>query len=1049
MDIIEQLFSNVPEFALRENRDFIDDMFEGIPEFNITRLPNIDYDRIIDEAINEYDYDDGIYQITKELLRSRRYINSNMHYINQEPVIDDIVNTKLIDVINDPYARFFDQHFKSFIKEPLIILHDAPTIKSFSIAMQYFTYPDGDENLNKTVAQVSNGFMPYTQFITYKKGFSNNINYFYDNLIFHFNGEGSGYHPFVVGYRIVFEYTDIDSGMDGNTLYELKAFKPTSDRKFHRLCVASTNINTSICIYESFLYINDPDGFNNYKNEKQLEETKRKLKDEGKEIEEAVKDGKLILSLELLTKKYDNEIIVVFYGTNFCYNEEDNAMTIRAGYYPIRVNKGKAKQIKYYEDIYELDNKLVMLYDKKGMHVAPSIFKMDTKKNVQNIIKKKSFFLKPTTIKNNKVKFNNVLAFDFETYKDEHNNAIPFCVCVYGRLKGKEVKKKFYGLGCEDELVDYFYSIRTQTNRSKSNSKKSIDNIYIYGFNNAAFDNIFIYQKLYKVDPSTRYVISGSTIKYISIDNIKIMDIRLQYAGSLKSVARAFKLDIEKDIYPYTFPNSNNLNYVGEVPEHKYWKKPKYYDICKERTGGVFDLKKYTTKYCLLDCELTYEIAIKHLGECTGKCNNKNFNVADCPTSAGLSLKMFNQCFQSDYLSQSDEKIVAKEKLAYKGGRTEVFKKKFKAEGKERLFYYDINSSYPSSMTEEMPFKYHRTETYATDPRVIKPEGILVPYNLYLAKVVYNGDNKEFIPNILVRDEKSNEIIAVKETDFTYQWGCELIEAFNNGCEVYLRECVMYKPKKVFDKFANHFYNERLKVKSTNVAKAMFYKTVMNSLYGKFGQRVFNKVGMASNCTEMYRQIEGDNKILLNIITAKDLIIYEYKERNAEFESVGKLMRFASYITALSRCKLSKLMRDVGHENVYYCDTDSVFTSVKPSDDFIDQTVLGKWKMECNPIHKAIFLAPKLYTYETEDGEKCKKAKGITAKKVNFDDYEKLVDGSIDSISQMNHMFFRSLNNVRIEAQERTIGVVYNKRNWSDNKSEAFQNIEEWIANKI
>ena len=85
---------------------------------------------------------------------------------------------------------------------------------------------------------------------------------------------------------------------------------------------------------------------------------------------------------------------------------------------------------------------------------------------------------------------------------------------------------------------------------------------------------------MYKLDPSIRYVISGSTIKYISVDNIKIMDIRLQYAGTLRSVAEAFQLNLEKDIYPYKFPNENNLYYRGAVPELKYWKNEEEYNEC-------------------------------------------------------------------------------------------------------------------------------------------------------------------------------------------------------------------------------------------------------------------------------------------------------------------------------------------------------------------------------------------------------------------------------------------------------------------------------------
>lgn len=70
---------------------------------------------------------------------------------------------------------------------------------------------------------------------------------------------------------------------------------------------------------------------------------------------------------------------------------------------------------------------------------------------------------------------------------------------------------------------------------------------------------------------------------------------------------------------------------------------------------------------------------------------------------------------------------------------------------------------------------------------------------------------------------------------------------------------------------------------------------------------------------------------------------------------------------------------------VYYSDTDSLFTTLPPSQrqqlnvimpGAVSQTELGKLKLEAS-IKKAVFLAPKAYYYETTDGRIVAKVKGV------------------------------------------------------------------------
>jgi hypothetical protein len=62
--------------------------------------------------------------------------------------------------------------------------------------------------------------------------------------------------------------------------------------------------------------------------------------------------------------------------------------------------------------------------------------------------------------------------------------------------------------------------------------------------------------------------------------------------------------------------------------------------------------------------------------------------------------------------------------------------------------------------------------------------------------------------------------------------------------------------------------------------------------------------------------------------------------------------------------------------NLYYTDTDSIYTDSKIDPIHIDDKVLGKLKLE-NICTKAIFLAPKMYFLKTIDGKIITKTKGL------------------------------------------------------------------------
>ncbi len=98
--------------------------------------------------------------------------------------------------------------------------------------------------------------------------------------------------------------------------------------------------------------------------------------------------------------------------------------------------------------------------------------------------------------------------------------------------------------------------------------------VYIHNF--AKFDVFFLFKTLIKLGNIRPIIHKG---KIISIKlffgennqyNITFIDSYQILLTSLSKLAVSFNVE-EKGIFPYSFVNENNLDYIGEVPDFKYF----------------------------------------------------------------------------------------------------------------------------------------------------------------------------------------------------------------------------------------------------------------------------------------------------------------------------------------------------------------------------------------------------------------------------------------------------------------------------------------------
>jgi DNA polymerase type B, organellar and viral len=156
-------------------------------------------------------------------------------------------------------------------------------------------------------------------------------------------------------------------------------------------------------------------------------------------------------------------------------------------------------------------------------------------------------------------------------------------------------------------------------------------------------------------------------------------------------------------------------------------------------------------------------------------------------------------------------------------------------------------------------------------------------------------------------------------------------------------------------------------------------KILLNSLYGRFG--------MDDNFSEIniiHKDYISDfeNKFF-DVIIAKteleDYFLIEIKNNGniveAEESTHNINVAIASAITAYSRVHMSQFKNNPDFK-LYYSDTDSAYIDRPLPEDMVSSTILGKMKLE-HIIKKGIFLSPKVYYLETEEGKVIYKVKGL------------------------------------------------------------------------
>jgi hypothetical protein len=260
--------------------------------------------------------------------------------------------------------------------------------------------------------------------------------------------------------------------------------------------------------------------------------------------------------------------------------------------------------------------------------------------------------------------------------------------------------------------------------------------------------------------------------------------------------------------------------------------------------------------------------------------------------------------------------------------------------------------SYPNPNTLHGPLSVV-DEKYIHENEGVSEITIDVP-NCYIPPLPYRHAGKLFFPVGTLKGYWTH--VEIRKA---LQLGCKLLEIHST---VYSEDTCT-----PFVDWVSDLYALRLKLKQSGDPRELIIKTILNALYGKFGQRCeagLQEIKSFDWWTEHGKPQGVEFRIIDELVS---VLVGKVTDQQPDY--INTL--WASYITSYARLTLLDYMLNAG-ENLIYCDTDSLFTTGILE----TTTALGGMKQEYANIELELF-GPKAYRLLDNETPIKEKLKGI------------------------------------------------------------------------
>jgi hypothetical protein len=608
--------------------------------------------------------------------------------------------------------------------------------------------------------------------------------------------------------------------------------------------------------------------------------------------------------------------------------------------------------------------------------------------------------------------------------------------------------------------------------------KPKTNKLIVYAHNFAKFDGVLLLKHLLpfgKVDPllyNGKFI--SITLKIlVSEDNelskfngktIVFKDSLLLLPDSLKNLAVSYNCVENKGVFPFNF---NYINYIGEFPQIEYFKNitiDNYLSLSNKFSNKLWSFKEESIKYCKLDCFILFEILTK-FNELV--FNEFKINVHKSLTLPSLAVKIFKTHFMpEDKLYQLHGKIEQNIRESYTGGAVDVYIPHNRITPwvtditnieYETLYYYDVNGLYPTVMSTK-PLPIGKPTIFEGNIRSIEDN----PYGFFYCKITSPTYLEHPILQRRIKTVNGIKTIAGLGTWEGWIYSEEMYNAEKFGYTFEVIKGYKFDKGDLFKSYINKLYQLRLEYPKGHPLNQIA-KLLQNSLYGKFGMRdeitlleILNNISdedkaIVSAKLDLYNTDITDIIQLVDhiLLIRKSFTDLAYNEKEDLFHGTEVNVAIASAITAESRIFMTVFKNNPDFK-IYYSDTDSIVTN-KPLPDSMIGNKLGQVKLEY-VIKKAVFLAPKVYAFVTDDNKEIIKVKGLkhdVIDNLKFNDLEALlIKDSSREFTQEKWFKNVMAGEISISDQIYTLKATSNKRE-AIYVNDVFDNTKPYNYNEI
>lgn len=568
----------------------------------------------------------------------------------------------------------------------------------------------------------------------------------------------------------------------------------------------------------------------------------------------------------------------------------------------------------------------------------------------------------------------NIYFSDIETII-ENGHHVPVVLCL---LKDKPIVYN---------SVDEYMSDVTK------NHKKSI--IYFHNF--GRFDSTFILKWIVSKNKNIGKIeiIERNNIIY----EIRMVDCKIFFRDSLL----VMPLSLEK---------------IGE-------------NFCSENKKTNFDYDNVTEIY-KINKELLIELCVKDcevLKEGYNNFSNLIYDQFGINLYSQLTLPSlaFN-IFKKEYYDVENHPIAKNPyyvdqfiRRSYAGGISEVFKPHL-IDG----YCYDVNSLYPFVM---MNYKFPVGKgTFV--------EGNEIDIDNFIGFIECEVTVDEELNYLTFRDSERGLITPTGRWTAVY-FHEEVKFALELGYKIkFLKGFKYEKSDYIFKKFVTDLY--KLRKESKNKSMNNIAKLILNSLYGRFGMKIFIEstkfIDMSQVKKLKEKYIIRNVNYLGNDLYTVSVIKKSNNDKDLYKNSIDTetAVQIASAVTAYSRMYMYNFKNIKGNE-CYYTDTDSIFVKNKIDDSLVNDDI-GKFKLEYQ-IKEGFFIAPKVYMIVKNDDSNKVVVKGLKKKEYTNDQmlniFKSILTKNDASLKvERENIFKRNLLKLTtyIQRIELTLTFPFNKR---------------------